>query len=372
MFLIYQHPEEANVAYKTVCSLSLGLLLLFAFATPAALAQDTPELNDIVIQKSLNQMEVRLVISGSVDYESFTLFNPNRLVIDLLQMQAFRSPAEINVNDFGVNRIRTARNRPDVVRVVFDLAETVPSYSIEDQDGTVQVVFRVERAAAKPETKPVEKPEEKEVRIQPTRKAVTPPKAKPRRTEIPAAEPRAEGEAPSWGRALSINLGGGLYMPQSSNFQDVYDSTSTLVGGGLTYYLPLSGVERLGLSLEGSYIFDTGQTTFTEEEVKLTMIPAMFDVFYQRKFGRFAPFAGLGGSYFSYKEELPPTFAVSEVTGNVMGFNFMVGTHIELIRQLAVRALLRYHVAKKTEDEIEFNLSGSELSIGLSYFFNFK
>lgn len=370
MFLIHRHPEEANVAYKTVCSLSLGLLLLFAFATPVVLAQDTPALNDIVIQKSLNQMEVRLVISGSVDYESFTLFNPNRLVVDLLQVREFRSPAEINVNDFGVNRIRTARNRTDVVRVVFDLAETVPSYSIEDQDGIVQVVFRVERPAAEPKATPVEKPAEKEVRVQPTRKPVTPPKPKPRQTR--PAEPRVEGDAPSWGRALSISLGGGVYLPQSSNFQDVYDSTSTLVGGGLTFCLPLSGVERLGLSLEGSYIFDTGKTTFTEEEVKLTMIPAMFDVYYQRKFGRFAPFAGLGGSYFSYKEELPPTFATSEVTGNVMGFNFMVGTHIEIIPQLAARALLRYHVAKKTEDEIEINLSGSELSIGLSYFFNFK
>jgi hypothetical protein len=370
MFLIYPHPEEANVAYKKVCSISLGLLLLFAFAAPVVLAQDTPALNDIVIQKSLNQMEVRLVISGSVDYESFTLFNPNRLVIDLLQMREFRSPAEINVNDFGVNRIRTAKNRPDVVRVVFDLAETVPSYSIEDQNGTVQIVFRMERPSAKPAAKPVQKPEEKEVRTQPTRKPVTPPRTKPRQT--PSAEPRAEGDAPSWGRALSINLGGGLYMPQSSDFQDVYDSTSTLIGGGLTFYLPLSGVERLGLSLEGSYISDTGKTTFTEEEVKLTMIPVMFDVFYQRKFGRFAPFAGLGGSYFSYKEELPPTFAVSEVTGNVMGFNFLVGTHIEIIRQLGVRALLRYHVAKKTEEETEINLSGSELSIGLSYFFNFK
>ena len=161
-------------------------------------------------------------------------------------------------------------------------------------------------------------------------------------------------------------------MPQSSIFQEVYGKSSLSLGLGVTYHLPLSNVENLGFSLDGNYISDTGKTTVTEEEVTLRLIPVMFTVFYQRQFGQFLPYAGLGASFFSYKEILPDSFAVPEVTGTVLGYNFLIGTHIKVMPQLSLRAFLRYHVAKKTdEDDVEINLSGSELGIGLSYFFNF-
>jgi opacity protein-like surface antigen len=327
----------------------------------AVQSQDVPQLSNIHVNKSQNQLEIRLEITGAINYESFTLFNPNRLVIDLLQVSEYKNPAEIEVNDFGVSRIRTAKNQPDVVRVVFDLDDTVPSYSIEDRQGAVYIYFRAERSTAR-------QPEPKPVRTEPEREAapqVTQPRETPQQVQETAAGPVTRG------KALSINLGGGLYMPQSTSFQEVYGKTSLSLGLGFTYHLPLSNVEDLGFSLDGSFISDTGTTTFTEEEVKLTLIPVMLSIFYERQFGQIIPFAGLGASYFSYKETLPDTFVKPEVTGNVFGYNFLIGTHIKVVPQLSIRAQFRYHVAKKTdEDGFEINLSGSELGIGLSYFFN--
>ncbi len=348
--------------------ISAVTLTLFVLSSITS-AQDIPELSNIDVQKSQDRMEIKLVVTGPVSYESFTLFNPNRLVIDLLQIREYRNPAEMDINDFGVSRIRTAKNQPDVVRVVFDLDENVPSYSIEDKEGAVRIIFRVEgRTEREPEAAPV--------KVQPKTKPgrpVTKPtqtRTKPAATQPPSRIQETEAEKPD--SALSINLGAGVYMPQSSDFQDIYGSTSTLFSLGLGYYLPLSRVEKLGFSLEGSYVSDTGNTTFTDEQVKLTLTPVMLNVFYQRAFGAFEPYAGIGASYFSYKEDLPETFPVSEVSGSVMGYNFLIGTHIKVMSSLSIRAYMRYHVAKKTEaDENEINLSGNELGIGLSYFFNF-
>ncbi len=342
-----------------------GILLLFVSSTFVG-AQETPALTDIMVQKGADQMEIRLVVTGPVNYESFTLFNPNRLVIDLLQVREFRNPAEVNVNDFGVSRIRTAKNKPDVVRVVFDLDVAVPSYSIEDRQGAIHIFFRSEGTAGQqPETKPAGQP----VRTEPERET-PPPVTQP---QAPAqSSTQAQRGTADRGPALSLNLGGGLYMPQSTDFQDVYGKSSMAFGLGVTYYIPLSGVEDLGFSLDGNYISSTGATTATAEEVKLTLMPIMLTAIYQRHFGSVIPYVGLGGSLFSYKETLPETFSVPEVSGSVIGFNFLLGTHVKVVPQLSLRAYLRYHIAKKTdEDGFEINLTGSELGIGLSYFFNF-
>ena len=357
--------EEDNVVKSKNSMICAGILLLFVSSTFVG-AQETPALTDIMVQKGADQMEIRLVVTGPVNYESFTLFNPNRLVIDLLQVREFRNPAEVNVNDFGVSRIRTAKNKPDVVRVVFDLDVAVPSYSIEDRQGAIHIFFRSEGTAGQqPETKPAGQP----VRTEPERET-PPPVTQP---QAPAqSSTQAQRGTADRGPALSLNLGGGLYMPQSTDFQDVYGKSSMAFGLGVTYYIPLSGVEDLGFSLDGNYISSTGATTATAEEVKLTLMPIMLTAIYQRHFGSVIPYVGLGGSLFSYKETLPETFSVPEVSGSVIGFNFLLGTHVKVVPQLSLRAYLRYHIAKKTdEDGFGINLTGSELGIGLSYFFNF-
>ncbi len=73
--------EEDKVVKSKKVLISAGSLLLFFFATFVT-AQEAPELTDLVIQKGADQLEVQLLVSGPVNYESFTLFNPIRLVID--------------------------------------------------------------------------------------------------------------------------------------------------------------------------------------------------------------------------------------------------------------------------------------------------
>ena len=149
-------------------------------------AQDEKELKNIHLNKSSGEIEIHLAINMPVNYESFTLFNPDRLVIDLLEVQAFSCEPLINVNDFGVMLIRTAKNQPQVTRVVFELEEKVPSYAIAEKEDGIYITFRpaaVEEEVIKEESVQVkeEKPAIKEVKKE---------EPKPKKEEKPKITPR--------------------------------------------------------------------------------------------------------------------------------------------------------------------------------------
>ncbi len=338
---------------------SVLILLSFLLAT-APLAQDVPELKNIQLNKGPSQLDVKLEINTPFNYESFTLFNPNRLVIDLIRIRQFSITPELAVNDYGVLKIRTAKNQPDVVRVVFDLEETVPAYSIEESSGGLTISFRPE---SMPVRTPVETPAVKEEVVEKpeVKETVTPPPREESRTTPP-------GER---GSRFGISVHGGPYLVTSSDFQEIYGSSAIFFGGGLSFLFPLGAQEDIGIALDGSYVSKTGQTSFTQEDVKINFLPFSLSVFYQRDFGAVIPYAGLGLDYFSYKETLPVEWEVPDVTGSLIGYSFLIGTHIKITPQFMAKAYIRYHVAKKTEEEMEVNLSGTELGLGLTYYFEF-
>jgi len=143
------------------------------------------------------------------------------------------------------------------------------------------------------------------------------------------------------------------------------------LGGGLSFLYPLSHKEDLGIALDFIYMAAKGSTSYTDEEIKFSMMPLSLTVFYSLHFGKFSPFAGIGGDYYNYKEKYPDTFAITETTGSLLGYNLLLGTHLQIIKSIAVKVYCKLHMAKKTENDIKTNLSGNEYGIGLIYFFNF-
>lgn len=351
------------------------LTLLFLPALTSAQTQQTADLSNILINKSATQLEVKLEIGTAVNYESFTLFNPNRLILDLLQVESFSCAPEIPVNDFGIIRIRTAKNQPDVTRVVFDMEESIPAYSIEEKDSHIFIYFKREAPVEEREVEPapVEKPpvkveekvETEPVKKTPVKKRVAAPRPEVRPQRIEEAEPVTRG------KALTIGATAGFYFVQNADFQEVYGKSAFSFGGELSFLLPLSNKEDIGFALNFCSISATGEATFTGEEVKLNITPVSLSVFYQRQFGKFTPFAGIGGDSFSYKETLPETFAVSEVSGSMQGYHLLLGTNFSFTDFLSAKIYFRTHIAKKTEEEMEINLSGNAYGIGLTYHFNF-
>ena len=64
-------------------------------------------------------------------------------------------------------------------------------------------------------------------------------------------------------------------------------------------------------------------------------------------------------------------FAVSEVSGSLQGYHLLLGTKFKFANFLSAKVYFRTHIAKKTEEEMEINLSGNAYGIGLAYHFNF-
>ncbi len=336
--------------------------------------QPSLELKNIYVNKSENQMEIQLELDSPVSYESFTLIFPNRLIIDLFQVTNFSCDPDIDVNDIGVVKIRTRKNQPEVTRVVFDLDENIPSYSIEEKEGGIFIYFAleipeideaVEEEVVQPEVV-IEEPKE-EVKEDVEVPQVVPPKIAPTRAEEPEKKDLLQRKRR---KTLMIDLGGGIYFAQDPDFREVYGNTATSTGGGITFLLPLSEKEDVGIALDFRYIFSTGRTTYTDEEVKLALTPLSLNVYYQRLVGRVTPFAGLGADYFNYKETYPDTFPVSDTSGTLMGYNLVLGMHVKIIQSLSLKALFKLHIAKKTENDIETNLSGNEYGLKLAYSFN--
>lgn len=326
---------------------------------PAIISAQSPpdsELSEIIINKTENQLEVKLVINPISNYESFTLFNPNRLVMDLLQVNSYTCEPEIEINDSGVQRVRTAKNQPDVTRVVFDLEENIPSYSIEEKEDGILIYFKIEP--------PIEEKKEKQEAEKPAGKV----EETPIRPEIKKV---MERERLTSNQKLGISINSGLYFPHDADFQDLYGSNMFSLGGGLSLLYPLSPKEDLGIALDFNYMAAKGSTSYTDEEIKFSMMPLSLTVFYSPHFGKFSPFAGIGGDYFNYKEEYPESFAITETTGSLLGYNLLMGTHLQIIKSMAIKIYFKLHMAKKTENEIKTNLSGNEYGISLIYFFSF-
>jgi len=340
---------------KNICVyLAITLILLPAIISAQSLTDS--ELSDIIINKTESQLEVKLVINPISNYESFTLFNPNRLVIDLLQVNSYTCEPEIEINDSGVQRVRTAKNQPDVTRIVFDLEENIPSYSIEEKEDGIFLYFEIEPSIEKKEEKPdAENPAGKveETPIRPEIKKVM------------------EREKLASNQKLGISINSGLYFPHDADFQDVYGSNMFSLGGGLSFLFPLSNKEDLGIALDFNYMSAKGSSSYTDEEIKFSMIPLSLTMFYSPHFGKFSPFAGIGGDYYNYREEYPETFKIAETTGSLLGYNLLLGTHLQIAKSIAVKVYFKLHMAKKTENEIKTNLSGNEYGISLIYFFSF-
>ncbi|MFO7866950.1 MAG: AMIN domain-containing protein [Candidatus Aminicenantes bacterium] len=356
--------------HKTIAAVT-ALVLLPVMMT--AQTESTTELNDIRVSPLENRLQIKLEVPAPINYESFSLFNPNRLVIDLLNMENFFCPPEIPVNDFGVMQIRTGKNQPDVIRVVFDLEETAPAYTIEEKEDGIYVFFE---PAAAPVLEDIPAEETAEKKSEAEQEAVPPPVKK---EEKPAEEKKAPVEIQKPAgmervfrpKTLAVSAAGGAYMVQDSNFQEVYGKSAFSFGGDLTYYFPLGAFENIGASLDIRYISSAGQTTYTQEDVELTLIPFSLSLVYQRLFGDIGPYAGIGLDYINYKETYPETFIISETSGSALGYHLVLGSTFHFIPSMGLKAFFKLHSAKKTINEMEVNFGGAELGLGLFYKFNF-
>lgn len=358
--------KEAILKNIKITFTFMGIFLLLVNLSIAQ-TQNSIELTEIRFNRLENKLEVQIELNKSFAYESFTLFSPNRLVIDLLDVERFFSNPDIEINHLGIKTIRTAKFKPNVTRVVFDLAEKIPYYTIKENEIGLTVTFWYEEEKEEViEKKPPEIKEEpvEKKKIEIEKKEKPAEKIPTRLIEEFKKEEEIKEEV-----TIAIGYNNGFYFMQDSDFQNVYGKSAFFFGGETIVKIPIKRNEYIGASLGFKYSPDSGKSTFTEEEIKLRMIPITFSVLYMRQFRKFSPYVGLGIGYHNYKEIYPETFAVPSVTGSTWGIHFQAGTYIEIIPSLALKFYFKYHSAREKENGVDVNLGGNEYGVGLAYYF---
>ncbi|MDW7761280.1 MAG: AMIN domain-containing protein [Acidobacteriota bacterium] len=341
---------------------------LFVFGTQFSIAAGGSELRNLVIQKEPGRLAVTLQTAEAVVYESFTLMGPNRLIFDLQNTTYFAVEPLIAVKHMGVVSIRTAQNRPDVVRVVFDFADGIPPYVIGDSPEGIVVTFREPDPEPEPETvRGVVPVAAKPVETEAPKPAPVKPKAAPVRKDKPAP---AFTDAP--GRMLAAGLQAGLYLMQDSDFQELYGKSAMFFGAGGSYFLFLNGQEAVGVDLDFKVIGAEGKTSFLEEDIKLRLIPFSLSAAYLRKYANIMPYVALGADFLSYRETYPTDFAVPETSGTTLGVNIALGTYVAVSDNILLRAFVKFHSLRaKIEEDLTVNFGGNEIGLGISYRFNY-
>ena len=194
-------------------SLLLAGMLLWA---SRALLSETPAaaLKEMSLSKDGDKLSVQLKIEGAYTVEASFLPAPPRLVVDLTPMPRIQIPSYTQIDDIGVLDVRTGQFTPETVRVVFDLSQNVPAYTIVQNVEGLKISFWYEG-----EVPPLEAP---------VREAEAKPGVKPTAPAAAPAEPEIPGRSNFFVAArtgLSLFLGGDMAVDK--NF-DLYGETGTL------------------------------------------------------------------------------------------------------------------------------------------------
>jgi type IV pilus assembly protein PilQ len=110
-------------------------------------AETTPKSEKVDGQKILTAIDVQqdgvdIMVSGAADnFKTFKMTKPDRIVVDIFGARSSIKAQSVDVNSFGVSRVRIGIT-PDKVRLVFDpLKDLLPEYQIAKSEKGLKVSF---------------------------------------------------------------------------------------------------------------------------------------------------------------------------------------------------------------------------------------
>ena len=342
------------------------LLPLFLFATHlfAVQTSQVAELKNIDFEKKGNQIEVKIEYPPNIPYDSFSLMNPNRLVLDFMGIRTVSSMPMIGINEMGIVSIRSALNRPGVARVVFNFTDAIPQYRIEETESGLTITFWEEERQAEPEHV-----------VKETAKPPVEEKAKPKPEPKKPVKPEkqytsyADEEAAGVKKNMALGLSAGYLTLQDDAFAETYGEGGFFFKGEYSVVLPVK-VDSFDIWTGFTLFQMTGKTSITQEDITLKLTNLSVAVRYLRTFSKFRPFVGVGIDYIVFKEILPEDYVIGSVGGSDLGFHLQGGTYFDALPNLSLKVHIKYLWSTADADGLEVNLGGVEYGAGLVFRFN--
>ncbi len=348
------------------------LISIIVLSTPLLFSQEAEAraIENIGFKKFENQVEVSIEYEGDVDFESFVLFGPNRLAVELPGIEKVSSSPNVAVNEMGITSIRSAVYSPGVVRVVLDFSDEIPRYKIEDSETGLKIYFWKEAAAESILVEDVEALDKEAVMEEPEKPKPAPlvPELFPQEVEEKEDNPAITDEEM---RKVGVGVSVGYIALQDEVFQEVYGNGGVNYKAELSFILPFS-TRYLDVWTSVSQFQADGKSTYYEEDTKLKITTFSLAVRYLIKSNKLTPFFGIGMDYYSYEETLPEGFIVPSVGGSDLGFHVQGGVYYRFTPGLFIKLLVKYNTAKTTENNIDVNLGGMEYALGLIFRFNLE
>ena len=351
--------------------------LLFISTFLGAHQESSNTLTKISCQRTDDKFQVLIACPGSTPYDSFSLMNPNRLVIDFIGINKVSSEPMIDINEMNIVSVRSALNRPGVARVVFNFSEKTPFYRIEESDSGLLIHFWEEKTESD-KMEPAKEEKMQEIKIEKT--SESPPlkemKSKPD-TKKDAEESRPVSRSfkeemastESSKKKMALGFSTGFSAFQDKAFKDAYGQGGVFFKGEYSFFLP-GDIENFDIWTGVTYFQKNGKMTLTEEDIKIKMTTFSLALRYLRTYSRFTPFVGIGIDYIVYEETLPEGFMLTSVGGSDLGFHVQGGVYYDILPHLSFKVHIRYLMSKTTENEIEINLGGIEYGAGFIFRFN--
>lgn len=124
--------------------LLISTIIVFVTSAPKIFGwqEDQAVLERIDLDQTADFLKAAIVISGEFSYQHFELKDPSRLVVEISPAGEIRTKESYEIDVFGVKAVRTGRFKPDTARIVFDLAEAIPTYEVVQVANGIEVVFR--------------------------------------------------------------------------------------------------------------------------------------------------------------------------------------------------------------------------------------
>jgi len=346
---------------------SVILLSLFLFAAHLLAVQpaQVAELKNISFEKKNSQIEVRIEYPNSIPYDSFSLMNPNRLVLDFMGIRKVSSPPMVGIDKIGIVSFRSALNRPGVARVVFNFTDETPQYRIEETESGLTITFWKEE-------RNVEQKEPEQV-LQETVKPPVEEKAKIVREIKKPVQTKARYAGPmekvSTKKKMALGFSAGYLTLQDEAFKETYGEGGGFFKGEYSFFLPVK-VESFDIWTGFTYFKKAGKTTITQEVLTLKITNLSVALRYLLPLSKFTPFVGAGIDYIVYKEVLPEDYIIGSVGGSDLGFHVQGGTYFDALPYLSFKVHIKYLWSKTDADGLEVNLGGVEYGAGLVFRFN--
>lgn len=158
---------------------------------------------------------------------------------------------------------------------------------------------------------------------------------------------------------VSLEAGGGVFLPGSKDFR-----TSYKAGPAFGLDLTVSVASSLAVWAGAGYFAKSGLTSFTEEPLKIRLVPLYAGLRVRLSGGTACPYLGAAAGYFLYREESETAVAL----GGAVGFLGQAGLLVGVGRNIALDIYGRYSYARVREENFaseSSQIGGFEAGLGL-------